>query len=67
MEPSAAIESGFIQGDSKAAYEFLRAVEKNGQVVVGVNDFKVKKSAHLDLRVEQQIERDQVRRSAHFA
>src|ERR1700692_3386700 len=37
-----AIESGFIQGEiQKAAYEFQRAVEKNEQIVVGVNEFKV--------------------------
>src|SRR5437867_11281484 len=35
-----AIESGFIQGEiQKVAFEFQRAIEKKGQIVVGVNDF----------------------------
>jgi methylmalonyl-CoA mutase N-terminal domain/subunit len=63
-----AIESGFIQGEiQKAAYEFQRAVEKNEQVVVGVNDFKVEDERPISiLRVEQQIERDQVERLRAF-
>jgi methylmalonyl-CoA mutase N-terminal domain/subunit len=63
-----AIESGFIQGEiQKAAYEFQRAVEKNEQVVVGVNDFKIEEERPISiLRVEQQIERDQVERLRAF-
>jgi methylmalonyl-CoA mutase, N-terminal domain len=63
-----AIESGFIQGEiQKAAYEFQRAVEKNEQIVVGVNDFKVEEERPITiLRVEEQIARDQVERLKAF-
>ncbi|MDP9339996.1 MAG: methylmalonyl-CoA mutase family protein [Acidobacteriota bacterium] len=63
-----AIESGFIQGEiQKAAYEFQRAVEKNEQVVVGVNDFKLEEERPIDiLRVDEQIGRDQVERLKAF-
>src|SRR6202049_3817155 len=49
-----AIESGFIQGEiQKAAYEFQRAVERNEQIVVGINDFKVAEERPITiLRVE---------------
>jgi methylmalonyl-CoA mutase N-terminal domain/subunit len=63
-----AIETGFIQGEiQKAAYEFQRAVEKNEQVVVGVNDFKLQEERPIDiLRVDEQIGRDQVERLRAF-
>jgi methylmalonyl-CoA mutase N-terminal domain/subunit len=63
-----AIESGFIQGEiQKAAYEFQLAVEKNEQVVVGVNDFKVQEQRPVTiLRVEEQIARDQIERLKAF-
>jgi methylmalonyl-CoA mutase N-terminal domain/subunit len=63
-----AIESGFIQGEiQKAAYEFQRAVEKNEQIVVGVNDFKVEEERPITiLRVEEQIARDQIERLQAF-
>ena len=63
-----AIESGFIQGEiQKAAYEFQRAVERNEQVVVGVNDFKLEEERPIDiLRVDEQIGRDQVERLRAF-
>jgi methylmalonyl-CoA mutase, N-terminal domain len=63
-----AIESGFIQSEiQKAAYEFQRAVEKNEQIVVGVNDFKVEEERPLTiLSVDQQIESDQVERLRAF-
>jgi methylmalonyl-CoA mutase, N-terminal domain len=63
-----AIESGFIQGEiQKAAYEFQRAVERNEQVVVGVNDFKVEEQRPITiLRVEEQIARDQIERLKAF-
>src|SRR5580693_744663 len=59
-----AIESGFVQGEiQKAAYEFQRAVEKKEQIVVGVNDFIAEKeNPVLTLRVDPQIEGDQVAR-----
>jgi methylmalonyl-CoA mutase, N-terminal domain len=63
-----AIESGFIQGEiQKSAYEFQRAVEKNEQIVVGVNDFKVEEERPITiLRVEEQIARDQIERLKAF-
>jgi methylmalonyl-CoA mutase, N-terminal domain len=63
-----AIESGFIQGEiQKAAYEFQRAVERNEQIVVGVNDFKVEEERPITiLRVEEQIARDQIERLKAF-
>jgi len=63
-----AIETGFIQGEiQKAAYEFQRAVEKNEQIVVGVNDFKLEEERPIDiLRVDEQIGRDQVERLRAF-
>src|ERR1700731_4344702 len=62
------IESGFIQGEKqKAGYEFQRAVEKNEQIVVGVNDFKVEEERPITiLRVEEQIARDQIERLKAF-
>src|ERR1700719_3380848 len=63
-----AIESGFIQGEiQKAAYEFQRAVERNEQIVVGVNNFKVEEERPITiLRVEEQIARDQIERLKAF-
>jgi methylmalonyl-CoA mutase N-terminal domain/subunit len=63
-----AIESGFVQGEiQKAAYEFQRAVEKKEQIVVGVNDFTVEEERPITiLRVDEQIERDQVARLQAF-
>jgi methylmalonyl-CoA mutase N-terminal domain/subunit len=59
-----AIESGFVQGEiQKAAYEFQRAVERNEQIVVGVNDFKIDQERPINiLRVDEQIGRDQIAR-----
>jgi methylmalonyl-CoA mutase, N-terminal domain len=59
-----AIESGFVQSEiQKAAYDFQRAVEKKEQIVVGVNDFIAEESRQIPtLRVDPQIERDQIAR-----
>ncbi|MGC1906973.1 MAG: methylmalonyl-CoA mutase family protein [Candidatus Acidiferrum sp.] len=59
-----AIESGFVQGEiQKAAYDFQRAVEKKEQIVVGVNDFIAEEEKGVPtLRIDPQIERDQVAR-----
>jgi methylmalonyl-CoA mutase N-terminal domain/subunit len=59
-----AIESGFVQSEiQKAAYDFQRAVEKKEQIVVGVNDFVAKEDRQIPtLRIDPQIERDQVAR-----
>ncbi|MDP9147243.1 MAG: methylmalonyl-CoA mutase family protein [Acidobacteriota bacterium] len=63
-----AIESGFVQGEiQKAAYEFQRAVEKKDQIVVGVNEFMVEEERPINiLRVDEQIERDQIERLKAF-
>jgi methylmalonyl-CoA mutase, N-terminal domain len=57
-----AIESGFVQSEiQKAAYDFQRAVEKKEQIVVGVNDFVAEEDRQIPtLRIDPQIERDQV-------
>jgi methylmalonyl-CoA mutase, N-terminal domain len=59
-----AIESGFVQTEiQKAAYEYQRAVETKEQVVVGVNDFIAEEERAIPtLRVDPQIEREQIRR-----
>jgi methylmalonyl-CoA mutase, N-terminal domain len=59
-----AIESGYVQAEiQKAAYEFQRAVEKKEQIVVGVNEFSAEEDRAIPtLRIDPQIERDQVTR-----
>ena len=59
-----AIESGFVQGEiQKAAYEYQRAVETKEQIVVGVNDFVAEEKREIPtLRIDPQIERDQIAR-----
>jgi methylmalonyl-CoA mutase, N-terminal domain len=59
-----AIESGFVQTEiQKAAYEYQRAVETKEQVVVGVNDFIAEEERTIPtLRIDPQIEREQVER-----
>jgi methylmalonyl-CoA mutase N-terminal domain/subunit len=59
-----AIESGFVQGEiQKAAYEFQRAIEKKGQIVVGVNDFIAEEERTVPiLRIDPEIERSQIAR-----
>jgi len=59
-----AIESGFVQTEiQKAAYEYQRAVETKEQVVVGVNDFIADEERAIPtLRIDPQIEREQVQR-----
>jgi methylmalonyl-CoA mutase, N-terminal domain len=59
-----AIESGFVQSEiQKAAYEFQRAVEKKEQIIVGTNEFTADAERSIPiLRIDPQIERDQVAR-----
>jgi methylmalonyl-CoA mutase N-terminal domain/subunit len=63
-----AIEAGFVQGEiQKAAYDFQRAVEKNEQIVVGVNDFVTPTEGNDArtipiLRIDAEIERSQIAR-----
>jgi methylmalonyl-CoA mutase N-terminal domain/subunit len=59
-----AIESGFVQTEiQKAAYEYQRAVETKEQIVVGVNDFIAEEERAIPtLRIDPQIEREQIQR-----
>jgi methylmalonyl-CoA mutase N-terminal domain/subunit len=59
-----AIESGFVQTEiQKAAYEYQRAIETKEQVVVGVNDFIAEEGRAIPtLRIDPQIEREQIQR-----
>src|ERR1700736_6138293 len=59
-----AIESGFVQTEiQKAAYEYQRAIETKEQVVVGVNDFIAEEERVIPtLRIDPQIEREQIQR-----
>jgi methylmalonyl-CoA mutase, N-terminal domain len=59
-----AIESGYVQGEiQKAAYEYQRAIETGEQIVVGVNQFVAEKQESIPiLRIDPEIERDQVAR-----
>ncbi len=59
-----AIETGFVQTEiQKAAYEYQRAVETKGRVVVSVNDFiAAEERAIPTLRINPQIEREQIQR-----
>jgi methylmalonyl-CoA mutase, N-terminal domain len=59
-----AIESSFVQGEiQKAAYEYQRAVEAKEQIVVGVNEFIAEEERAVPtLRIDPQIEREQVQR-----
>jgi methylmalonyl-CoA mutase N-terminal domain/subunit len=67
-----AIEAGYVQGEiQKAAYEFQRAIEKNEQIVVGVNDFIAPSEGNEartipTLRVDAEIERTQIARLNAF-
>jgi methylmalonyl-CoA mutase N-terminal domain/subunit len=59
-----AIETGYVQSEIQdAAYEYQRAVETGDAVVVGVNSFVQDEKVPMPvLRVDEQIERDQVAR-----
>lgn len=59
-----AIETGYVQGEiQKAAYDYQRAVEAGEQIVVGVNRFASEKQESIPiLRIDPEIERDQVAR-----
>ena len=59
-----AIETGYVQREIQdAAYEYQRAVETHDAIVVGVNKFQTDQAAPIPiLRIDEQIERDQVER-----
>jgi len=60
----AAIEKGYVQKEiQQAAYEFQQAVERQEQVVVGVNQFvQPEENPVPTLRIDPEIERAQVER-----
>ena len=59
-----AIETGYVQREiQEAAYEYQRAVEKQKEVVVGVNKFRIEEDESIPiLKVDEAIERGQVER-----
>ena len=59
-----AIESGYVQREIQdAAYDYQRAVETEDAIVVGVNRFQTEETEPIPiLKVDDQIERDQVER-----
>ena len=59
-----AIERGYVQQEiQSAAYEFQQAVDRQEQVVVGVNRFQVKEEKPIPiLRIDPELERRQVER-----
>jgi methylmalonyl-CoA mutase N-terminal domain/subunit len=59
-----AIEAGYVQAEiQKAAYEYQKAVEREEQIVVGVNRFQAEEERPIPLlRVDPEIERTQVAR-----
>jgi methylmalonyl-CoA mutase N-terminal domain/subunit len=59
-----AVESGYVQQEiQKAAYEYQQAVERNEQIVVGVNKFQADEEVPVPvMRIDPEIERTQVQR-----
>jgi methylmalonyl-CoA mutase N-terminal domain/subunit len=59
-----AIEQGYIQSEiQNAAYSYQREIEKDDQIVVGMNAFKVEEKIELDrLEVDPRIEEEQCSR-----
>lgn len=59
-----AIETGYVQREiQEAAYEYQRAVETGDAIVVGVNKFQMDEPTAIPiLKIDEQIERDQVER-----
>jgi methylmalonyl-CoA mutase, N-terminal domain len=63
-----AIEAGFVQGEiGDAAYAYQRAVERDEQIVVGVNQFQTPADLHLSrLKIDPSIEAEQRRKLAEL-
>jgi methylmalonyl-CoA mutase N-terminal domain/subunit len=58
-----AIETGYVQQEIQdAAYEYQRAVETHDAIVVGVNKFQAEEEPIPVLRIDENIERDQIAR-----
>ncbi len=64
----AAIEQGYIQGEiQEAAYQYQQAIDRQEQIVVGVNQFQVEEQIDLEqLRVDPAIEAGQRARLAQL-
>jgi methylmalonyl-CoA mutase, N-terminal domain len=59
-----AIETGYVQQEiQKSAYEYQQAIERDQQIVVGVNCYKAEKERPIPtMRIDPEIERTQVAR-----
>ncbi len=59
-----AIEQGYVQKEiQEAAYEYQKAVEKQTEIVVGVNKFQTEEDTSIPiLRVDPKIEQNQIER-----
>ena len=58
-----AIETGYVQHEIQdAAYEYQRAIETQDAIVVGVNKFQAEEEPIPVLRIDENIERDQIAR-----
>jgi methylmalonyl-CoA mutase N-terminal domain/subunit len=59
-----AIETGYVQQEiQKSAYEYQQAVERDEQIVVGVNRYKAEQEHRIPtMRIDPEIERTQVAR-----
>ena len=58
-----AIDSGYVQTEiQKAAFEYQRAIETKEQIVVGVNDFRAEERPIPTLRIDPQLEQEQIAR-----
>ena len=59
-----AIEEGYVQREiQEAAYEYQKAVEKQTEIVVGVNKFQTEETETIPiLKVDEKIERGQIER-----
>ena len=59
-----AIETGYVQQEiQKSAYEYQQAIERDEQIVVGVNRFRAEREQPIPtLRIDPEIERSQVAR-----
>jgi methylmalonyl-CoA mutase, N-terminal domain len=59
-----AIETGYVQSEIQdAAYAYQRSVETGDALVVGMNSFRLQEEVAMPiLRVDEQIERDQIAR-----
>lgn len=63
-----AIELGYLQNEiQEAAYQYQKSIEKNENLVVGVNAFEVNEKIELEhLSVDPAIERNQIEKLIHL-